>query len=256
MRTGGPPCGVIIMLESSLLREALKGKIEDKLGLPVAGEAGEAETGMRLLKRVEPSLVIVDLSPAAGFDIELIRLFAKLRPMAPILVYSPCDELLYAERVLRAGARGFISQRSTGEEILTAIRRVLTGEIVVSKRVSSQIVQRSVGRSNPTAAHFLECLSDRELEVFTLLGNGVGSRKIAEQLNLSVHTIHTYREKIKQKLNCETGLDLIRLALVWVLDGGPQRLARPSRPLRSEARRSVPVEHWARRRIRIAATDN
>jgi DNA-binding NarL/FixJ family response regulator len=226
------------MHESALLREALKERIENTIGLPVLGDAGEAEAGLRLLNRVEPSLVVLEFSTGAGFGIELIRLISQRKPLVPILVYSACDERLYAERALKAGARGFISQRWTPEEILAAIRRVLAGEIVVSKRVSSQIIQRSVGHPEPVATHFVECLSDRELEVFTLLGSGVGTRKIAERLGLSVHTIQTYREKIKQKLDCKTGIELTRLALTWVMEGGPEGHAPPSRPLQTEVRRS------------------
>lgn len=218
---------VVILDENPIIRTGLASLIGDRLGLSVCGEAGGSADALRLVGSRRPDLVITDLALRGGQGIDLIKRIAAQNGEARILVYSMFNEDLYAERALQAGASGYIGKRSNPDEIVLAIDRVLNGKIFLSARITDRILSRAVGHSRVVEKDSVGSLSDRELEVFTLIGHGVKTRQISELLNLSVHTIQTYREKIKQKLSCKSGVEMTRIAMQWVLEGGPEGRTAP-----------------------------
>ena len=219
---------VVIVDENPLIRKGLTTMIGDRLGLLVCGEAGDSAEALRLVRSRHRDLVITDLALRGGQGIDLIKRIASLNGETRILVYSMFNEDLYAERALQAGASGYIGKRSSPDEIVLAIDRVLTGKIFLSARITDSILSRAVGHARVVGEDPIGSLSDRELEVFTLIGHGVKTRHISELLNLSVHTVQTYREKIKQKLSCKTGIEMTRRAMQWVLEGGPEGRSVPA----------------------------
>jgi DNA-binding NarL/FixJ family response regulator len=219
---------VVIVDENPIIRRGLATLIGDRPGLSLCGEAGDSAEALRLVRDRRPDLVITDLALRRGQGIDLIKRITSLNGKTKILVYSMFNEDLYAERALQAGANGYIGKRATPDEIVTAVDRVLTGKIFLSARITDRILSRAVGHAHAVEEDSIGSLSDRELEVFTLIGHGVRTRQIGELLSLSVHTIQTYREKIKQKLGCRSGTEMTRRALQWVLEGGPEGRAVPT----------------------------
>ena len=177
-----------------------------------AGSAAEALTALRSLK---PDAAIIDISLPGTDGLELTKMIRAERPDLPILVLSMHDESLYAERVLRAGANGYLMKQEVAEKIIPAMRKVLNGEIYLSDRAGQRILRDVSGRAGRTDKPSIEKLSDRELEVLRRIGQGQGTRQIAEQLHLSVKTIETYRAHIKEKLNLKNATELIRFAVQW-----------------------------------------
>jgi DNA-binding NarL/FixJ family response regulator len=165
--------------------------------------------------------MIVDISLPGKSGLELIKDIHVLRPEALILVVSMHDEALYAERVLRAGARGYIMKQEGGRRLMEAIRHVLNGQVYVSEKMSAKILEIFSGRRSQVGSSPVERLSDREFEVFQLIGEGKGTRDIAGHLHLSVKTVEVHRAKIKEKLNLKTATDLVRYAVRWAEAQGP-----------------------------------
>ena len=161
-------------------------------------------------------MVIVDVSLKQTSGLELIKDIKTRYPGMPVLTLSMHDESLYAERALRAGARGYIMKQQATEELITAIRKVLDGQIYVSDTVAAKMVGKLVSGRPDVGASAIDRLSDRELEVFRLIGEGHGTRQIAEKLHLSVKTIETYRAHIKEKLNLADSAELLLYAIQWV----------------------------------------
>lgn len=159
---------------------------------------------------------MVDVSLKTMSGIELMKNIKVLAPNLPVLFMSMHDESLYAERALRAGAQGYIMKQEASEKILTAIHRVLDGELYLSDRMKEKMLHRIVNKKKEDGGFSIDSLSDREMEVFQLIGNGFSTRQIAAKLNLSVKTIDSYREHLKLKLQLETGSDLVRYAIQWV----------------------------------------
>lgn len=170
---------------------------------------------MKAIETLKPNLAIVDISLKSGSGLDLIKSLQQRFPKLPILVLSMHDESLYAERVLRAGARGYITKQEATEKLITAIRRVLDGEIYLNEKVTSKILSRVTGTSPAKNLSPINRLSDRELEVFQLIGQGHGTREIAELLHLSIKTVETYREHIKEKLKLKDATALVRYAVHW-----------------------------------------
>jgi DNA-binding NarL/FixJ family response regulator len=160
----------------------------------------------------------VDISLKDRSGVELIKEIRARKPELPILVLSMHDESLHAERVLRAGAKGYIMKQEATEQVMNAIRRVLRGEVYLSERMASRMVNRLVAGPQNVGGSPIERLSDREFEVFQMIGHGVGPSEIAEKLGLSVKTVETHRERIKEKLNLASGSELIRYAMQYVMD--------------------------------------
>jgi DNA-binding NarL/FixJ family response regulator len=211
---------VLLVEDHPMFRERLAHLINKELGMAVCGEADNIRDAMALVTQTQPDVAIVDLTLRGSSGLEFIKDLRVQEIELPVLVLSMHEEELYAERVLRAGARGYISKNEASSEVIRAIQQVLDGGIYVSNQVNTRILQKIGkfgGRAELTG---LELLTDRELEVFRLLGRGLNSREIANELNLGAATIDTYRHRIKLKLNNRNAADLCRQAAQWVAEHG------------------------------------
>lgn len=206
---------IFLVDDHPLVREWLTNLIHEQPDLSVCGEA---ESGPEALQRIlanKPDVAIVDISLKDSSGIELIKSLKLSCPSVAVLVLSMHEELHYAERSLRAGARGYIVKRETTRKVITAIRRVLDNQVYVSEELAAALAaQLSSGRRTVERSP-VELLSDRELEVFELLGQGRGTRQIAEQLRVSVKTVQAYCARMKEKLNLASATELLREAVRW-----------------------------------------
>jgi DNA-binding NarL/FixJ family response regulator len=205
---------ILIVDDHPIVRLGIRQMLAEERDLDVCGEADSAEAARQLISSARPDLAIVDLSLAQGTGLDLIRSLRESLPTLPVLVLSMHDEALFAERVLRAGARGYIMKREAITGLVGAIRQVLSGRIYVSEGIAQVVLER-LGHEAVPSANPLAGLTDRELEVFDLIGRGQSTGAIAEQLGVSVKTIETYRSNIKTKLNLKDATDLIRFAATW-----------------------------------------
>lgn len=208
----------VVVDDHPLVRKSLVDLLENELGLRVCGEAEDAPTALQIAREHEPDLMIVDISLKEGSGLHLVQQIKSELPDVRILVASMHDEKIYAERCIAAGALGYVSKQSDTEVLIQGIRDVLESKVHLSPEMSSRILQRMAAGDVDLSISPVECLSDRELEVFRLIGQGMGSREIAGQLHLSVKTIDTYREHIKSKLDLRNAKDLVRYAVTWTLD--------------------------------------
>jgi len=207
---------VLIVDDHAVLREGLALVINAQPDLLVCGEAANVAGGLQAVTDGRPDIALIDLSLTDGSGLELIKELQVQHPSLPTLVLSLHDEALYAERVLRAGARGYIMKRASTTNLLAAIRKVLGGEIYLSETMASAVVRQALGgRESPTSGDPLEQLSDRELEVFQLIGEGHGTREIAQQLGLSMKTVSCYRQNIQTKLQLKGAPELVQRAVHW-----------------------------------------
>ena len=205
---------IILVDDHPIVRQGLAELINHEADLVVCSQAEDALQAMELVKESEPDIIIVDISLKETSGLELVKDIRVRYPQLPILVLSMHDESLYAERSLRAGAKGYIMKQEATERVITAIRKVLMGELYISDRMTAKMVDRMVG--GVTQSSPVHALSDRELEVFDMLGRGHGTRYISEKLHLSIKTIETYRAHIKRKLNLSDATELIQHAVQWV----------------------------------------
>jgi DNA-binding NarL/FixJ family response regulator len=211
---------ILIVDDHPLVRSGLKLLIDCEPDLAVCGEAANANEAMRLLESQKPDLLIVDLSLKESSGLELIKRIKARSPEAKMLVSSMFEEALYAERVLSAGALGFVHKQEGMERVIEAIRCVLSGRVWLSSAMSERMLRRMTV-SQPTASQSpVHTLSDRELEVFEQIGRGRATKDIARQLHLSIKTVETHREKIKAKLGLKSAAELNRAAFQWVADQG------------------------------------
>ena len=210
---------ILIVDDHPVMRYGLSQLIDAEADLEVCGEAGTAADAMDLLGSMNPDLLLVDLTLSDKNGLELIKDIRAVYPGAQILVVSMHDETLYAERALRAGARGYIMKESAASSLIKAIRRVLDGKIYVSDLMAARLLELLSGQQSETINSPLDRLSDREFEVFQQIGMGKGSRDIADQLNISVRTIDAHRAHIKSKLGMKDGNALVRYAVRWVETG-------------------------------------
>lgn len=201
-------------------RGGVRALIDQDERLEVCGEADSAPAALQLMQKLNPDLAVVDITLKTTSGIELMKNVKALLPDLPVLIMSMHDESLYAERSLRAGAKGYIMKSEASERILVAIHRVLEGEIYLSDAMKEKMLHRLVRSKKDEVVFTIDTLSDREMEVFQLIGNGYGTRQIAEKLHLSVKTIDSYREHLKLKLRLEKGSDLVRHAIQWVRSEG------------------------------------
>jgi DNA-binding NarL/FixJ family response regulator len=206
---------VIIVDDHPIIRQGLAELINNEPDLIVCGQAEDAPEALVKIKESEPDLVIVDISLKETSGMELIKDIKAQYPNLPVLVLSMHDEALYAERMLRAGAKGYVMKAEATEKVIVAIRKILSGQIYVSDKMAAKMVRKLVGGSPDVGVSAIERLSDRELEVFHLIGQGHGTRQIAERLHLSIKTIETYREHIKEKLNLADASELLQYAIQW-----------------------------------------
>ena len=206
-----------------LVREHLTALLQAQADLEVCGEAEDAPTAMSLIAQRAPDLVILDILLKRSSGLELIKQVKELWPKLPVLVLSMHDEMLYAERSLRAGALGYITKEEATVNILSAVRRVLSGQVYLSERMAGRMMKRMVGANTVAELRSpLEVLTDRELEVFQMLGRGLGTRQIAEELRLGIKTVESYRARIKEKLQLADGNQLLQQAIQWVQSGARQ----------------------------------
>jgi DNA-binding NarL/FixJ family response regulator len=210
---------IVIVDDHPILRKGLSMLINQEADLAVAGEAGDARKAMEVIENIKPDMVIVDISLPGVDGVELIKNIKLKYGDLPALVVSMHDEALFAERALRSGARGYIMKQEAVEKVLVAIRRILAGEIFVSSAIATKMLEKLVEGESKNAASPLDLLSDRELSVFQLIGRGMGTRQIAEELHLSVKTIESYRSHIKEKLRLTSGMDLLTYAIQWTHKG-------------------------------------
>lgn len=208
--------GIFLVEDHPITQAGLAALIGREEDLFICGEADNAPTALDQISKLRPSLVITDIALKTSNGIELMKNLMALCPEVPILVMSMHDESLYAERAIRAGARGYIMKREAADKVLPAIRAILNGDIYLSEQMKGKLLSGIVrNRKAEPAAFPLDTLSDRELEVFQLIGNGFTTREIAQRLNLSTKTIDSYREHLKLKLDLENGAELVRRAIRW-----------------------------------------
>lgn len=209
---------ILLVDDHALLRRGLTTLIECEPDLTVCAAAATRRAGLEAIAATQPDLVIADLSLKEAVDdgLEMIKDIKRRFPGLPVLVLSMRDEAIYAERALRAGARGYVSKEELDDTVLTAIRRVLAGEIHTSEAMGRTFTRKFMAGAERGNGHGVEQLSDRELEVFILIGQGKSTREIAGTLCLSVKTIESYREHLKAKLDLPSGAALGRCAIQWV----------------------------------------
>jgi len=206
---------ILVVDDHPIVRQGFAQLISQEDDLELSGEAGDATEAMECLKTSPPDLAIVDLSLKGINGIDLTKSMLAEQPKLPILIVSMFDEALYVERVLRAGARGYLMKQEATEKVVGAIRKILAGDIYVSERMGDVLLQKFVSGRPPAQGSPLENLSDRELEVMQLVGQGKGTRQIAEELHVSVKTVESHYAKIKEKLNLKTANELIQYAVKW-----------------------------------------
>jgi DNA-binding NarL/FixJ family response regulator len=205
---------IFLVDDHPLVREWLTNLVNQQPDLTVCGESESAPTALSAIGTVRPDLAIVDLSLNNSIGLELIKNLQRLHPDVPVLVLSMHDESLYAERVFRAGARGYVNKRETAQKVIEAIRRVLDGKLFVSEKTAEILADKTV-RGQAASRSAIESLSDRELEVFDRLGQGIGTRQIAEEFHVSVKTVQEYCARIKEKLHLASATELLREAVRW-----------------------------------------
>lgn len=216
---------VLIVDDHPIVRQGLKRLIEQERDLQVCGEAETVRDARQLIRDTTPDVVIVDLSLRQGDGIELVRDVRAHHPSLPMLVLSMHDEAIYAERMLAAGASGYIMKQAAGDQFLTALRRVLDGGIYVSEAVGNNMIQKFAAGGAYLAASPIDRLSNRELQVLQMIGKGMSTRETAEALNLSVKTVESHRQRLKRKLNLNTAAQLVQYAVNWSAgrDASPER---------------------------------
>lgn len=208
---------LVIVDDHPLMREGQARALDSEMDLDVVAQYESAEDLLEEIDDLAIDLAIVDISLPGMSGLELIKHLQSLEPDLPIVVLSRHDEKLYAERVIRAGARGYVMKDEPSETMVKAVRRVLDGGVFVSDEMTDRVLMSMAsGGKNQIGASPLEVLSDRELEVFELIGRGFGTSEIAERMHIGVKTVGSYRRRIKDKLNLEGGSELTRQAVQWV----------------------------------------
>jgi DNA-binding NarL/FixJ family response regulator len=210
---------ILIVDDHPIVREGLLERINRQADLSVCGEAENSNAVLSAIGKLKPDLVLLDINLPGRNGLEIIKDLQNIHPDLPVLVLSMHDESIYAERVLRAGGRGYVSKQTGSQAVIEAIRRVLAGQIYISAQVNADILHHLVGRKTRVDASAVGQLTDRELEVLGLIGRGKESREIAGELRMSVKTVETHRSNIKRKLKLRTGAELMRYAVLWV-EGG------------------------------------
>lgn len=212
---------IVIVDDHPAVREALASRIGRQPDLEVCGEAADMSEALRLVADTQPDLAVIDISLKTGCGIDLIKRIKDRNDSVRMLVWSMHSESLYAERALRAGALGYINKDQATDKIVEAIRRVLEGKVFLSDAMAEKMLHRAVGGGRKEVTRSpLDALADRELEVFRLIGQAVKTAEIAERLHLSVKTVETYRDRIRQKLDLSDGTELAHYTTQWVLENG------------------------------------
>jgi DNA-binding NarL/FixJ family response regulator len=213
------PVKILIVDDHPSVREGLALRISLHADLEVCGEADSEEQAITLVQQMKPDLMLVDISLKSGHGLELIKRIRSMDPTVKMLVISGFQESLYAERACRAGALGYLNKQESSEKMIEAIRTVLAGERFLSPEISRRLISQALGSSDRKKTP-IEQLTDRELEVFRMIGEGLSTGLIASRLFLSTHTIDTHRENIKRKLTLNSAAELSRAAVQWLLENG------------------------------------
>jgi DNA-binding NarL/FixJ family response regulator len=213
-----PPTRVLLVDDHELVRDGLRVLIGSSPGLEVCGEAADEAGARNLVRQLHPDVVVVDLMLRSGSGLDLIKWIKENRPEAKVIVSTMHEEKVYGERALYAGANGYVNKQDPARAILTAIRHVLDGGLFFSEGFTSRLLRRAAGHPGPSEAAPLAALSDRELDVFRLIGQGLTSHEVARRLHVSRSTVDTYRERLKTKLELGSGAELTHLATRWVLE--------------------------------------
>lgn len=216
---------ILIVDDHPLIREGMSAMLSRQDNLAVCGEASDADSALAQIAKLNPDLVILDMSLKSGTGLDVIKQLRSNKNgnadrTTAILVHSMYEDSLYAERVLQAGAMGYVNKQESPETVLSAIRHVLSGKVYLSPELTQRLLDRSVGHQTQLYAEMSDRLTDRELEIFRLIGEAVPTGAIAERLFLSVHTIETHRQNIKKKLGIKNASELNQRAVQWVLENG------------------------------------
>jgi DNA-binding NarL/FixJ family response regulator len=206
---------VFVVDDHPIVRQGLALLIDQQADLVVCGAAEEAESALAAIAASRPDVVVLDISLPGRDGIELLKSIRSADPELPILVLSMHDETMYAERALRAGANGYIMKQEATENVLVALRRILRREVYLSDRIASRMLRQYALHGRESEEPPIARLSDRELEVFRLIGSGLGTRQIADELRLSVKTVESYQAHIKEKLALQSSRDLVQRAIEW-----------------------------------------
>jgi DNA-binding NarL/FixJ family response regulator len=208
---------VLVVDDHPLFRAGLRELLENEPGLEICGEAENEEEAFKLFEETDADLVTVDISLASGHGLNLVKRIKKAKPTTIVLVVSMFDDRVYAERALDAGALGYVCKQSPNSELVAALRSVRDGEVYLHDSIFKQILQRKVAGKEPAGGAKYSDLSGRELQIFTLIGQGRTTHEIAKELHLAVSTVETYRERLKTKLGLSSGAELTRQAILWVM---------------------------------------
>ncbi|HOJ62215.1 MAG TPA: response regulator transcription factor [bacterium] len=206
---------ILIVDDHPIVRRGFLELINQEPDLEVGGEAETVNDAYSLISQVKPDLIILDISLKEGNGLDLLKRIASDFPSLPVLVVSMHDESLYAERVIRLGARGYVMKEEAEATVISAIRHVLRGQIYLSGPAQERLVRTFSNRNPDTSESLIHGLSNRELEIFRLIGEGQGTRQIAERLGISQKTVESFRARIKQKLRLTSGLELVQQAILW-----------------------------------------
>lgn len=208
---------VIVVDDHPIVRQGLAQMIDREPDLMVCGEAEEARSALQAIATLNPDIAVIDISLNGPSGIEILKTIRTTDPKLRVLILSMHDEMVYAERALRAGANGYIMKQEAAEMVLVALRRILGGEIYVSNRVANRMLRQLVGGTPKARQSSVDDLTDRELEVFRLIGEGHGTRQISDDLHLSVKTVETYQSHIKEKMGLKNARELVQYAIQWVI---------------------------------------
>jgi DNA-binding NarL/FixJ family response regulator len=211
---------VFLVDDHPMVRERLAELIGQETDLEVCGEAEDAVTAVKSIGALQPDLAIVDITLKDTYGIELVKTLRERESHIPVLVLSMHDESLYGERAIRAGARGYLNKQEASKKVITAIRTILAGDVYASDKMKSAMLQKMSGGHGAAGASPTDALSDRELEVFQLLGQGLAVRQIAEMLFVSPKTVEAHREHIKEKMNFKSSAELLRYAIQYTMKEG------------------------------------
>ena len=206
---------VFVVDDHPIVRQGLTLLINREPDLAVCGEAEDANTAIQSVPASKPDILIVDISLNGPDGLDLLKDLRMRYPDLPVLILSMHDEGIYAERALRAGAQGYIMKQEAAEKVLLALRRILSREIYVSERIANRMLQRYIGSRGAGRPASVADLTDRELEVFRLIGEGHSTRRIAEELHISVKTVESYQAHIKEKLSLRSARELVQHAIQW-----------------------------------------
>lgn len=216
--TGKSIIKILIVDDHPIVRQGLIQIIEREDDLRICCEAESPNEAIAQLSKHEHNLAIIDISLADNTNgLDLVKAIKERYPNLKTLVLSMFDESLYAERAIRAGSRGYIMKKEASKNIVSAIRTIANGELYLSEKISSVIIDKLIHGSSDTISTPVDVLGDREFEVFQLVGNGFGSREIARKMNISINTVESHRRHIKEKLKVSSGGELVKQAVQWVL---------------------------------------